>query len=78
LGEVVGAQLEKIGNQEEATSAGGGQAAFEQDGDIVLDVVAGDEAWARLASAVEDVDLLFGEEPRRQWRGFQRFFFLRP
>jgi hypothetical protein len=31
----------------------------------MLDVVAGDDAWARLASAVEDVDLLFGEEPRR-------------
>ena len=68
-GEVVGAELEKIGDKEEPAGAGGGQSPFELGGDVVLDVVAGDDTWARLAGAVEDVDFLFGEEPRREGGG---------
>jgi hypothetical protein len=41
-------------------------------------VVAGDDVWTRLAGAVEDFDLLFGEEPRRKRRECQRLFFDRP
>ena len=72
--EVRSAQLEEGGNEEKATSAGRGQPAFEQGGDVMLDVVAGNDAWARLAGAVEDFDLLFGQESGREGRGGQPFF----
>jgi len=39
----VGAQLEKIGDKKEPASAGRGQPAGEQSGDIMRDVVAGDD-----------------------------------
>ena len=42
-GEVVGAQLEKIGDEKEPASAGRGQPACEQSGDVMRDVVAGDD-----------------------------------
>ena len=70
--------MEEVGNEEEAPRAGGGQPAFEQSGDVMLDVVPGDDAWARLAGAVEDVDLLCGEKSGGEWRGRQPFFFARP
>ncbi len=44
----------------------------------MLDVVSGDDAWARRAGAIKDVDLLFGEEPCRERRGCQLFFLDRP
>jgi hypothetical protein len=61
--EVRGAQLEEIGQKEEPTSTGGSQPAFEDGGDVTSDVVARDEAWVRLAGAIEDVGLLLDEEP---------------
>lgn len=66
--------MKEIGDEEKAASAGGGQPAFEQGGDVMLNVVAGDDAWTRLAGAVEDFNLLFGEEPRRKRRECQLFF----
>ena len=42
-GEVVGAQLEKRGDKKEPASAGRGQPACEQRGDVMRDVVAGDD-----------------------------------
>lgn len=62
--EVRGAQLEEIGQKEEPTSTGGSQPAFEDGGDVTIDVVASDEAWVRLAGAIEDFGLLLDEEPR--------------
>jgi len=44
----------------------------------MLNVVPGDDAWMRLAGAIEDVDLLFGEQPCRCRYGCQLFFFARP
>jgi len=74
----VGAQLEKIGDKKEPASAGRGQPAGEQSGDIMRDVVAGDDTGARLAGPIEDVNLFLGEEPRREGRGYQLFFLARP
>src|SRR6266566_3220431 len=77
-GEVVGAQLEKIGDKKEPASAGRGQPAGEQSGDIMRDVVAGDDTGARLAGPIEVVNLFLGEEPRREGRGYHLFFLARP
>lgn len=44
----------------------------------MLDVMPGDDAGARLAGAVEDFDLLFGQESGREGRGCQPFFLERP
>ena len=38
------------------------QAVLQEGGDVMLDVMPGDDAWAWLAGAVEDFDLLFGQE----------------
>jgi hypothetical protein len=62
--EVRGAQWEEIGQKAEPTSTGGSQPAFEDGGDVTIDVVARDEAWVRLAGAIEDFGLLLDEEPR--------------
>ncbi len=72
------AELEEVGNEEKTAGAGGGQPAFEQGGHVVLDVVASDNEFARFAGAVEDFDLLFGQEPRRERLLCQRFFLDRP
>jgi hypothetical protein len=78
VGEVVGTKLQEVGNKEEAASASRRQPAFQQGGDVVLDVVAGDDAWARLTGAVEGFDLLFDEESGRKGLRGQPFFFERP
>jgi hypothetical protein len=44
----------------------------------MLDVVAGDDAGARLAGAVEDFDRLLGKEPGREWCLCRPFFLDRP
>ena len=72
--EVRGAQFQEGGTEEEATSARRGQPAFEESGDVMRDVVPGDDAWAWLAGAVEDVDLLCVQESGGEWRGCQPFF----
>ena len=77
-GEVVGAKLQEVGNEEEAARAGCGQPALEEGGDVMLDVVAGDDAGARLAGAVEDFDRLLGKEPGRECRLCHPFFLDRP
>jgi hypothetical protein len=77
-GEVVGAKLKEVGNEEKAASAGRGQPALEEGADVMLDVVAGDDAGARLAGAVEDFDRLLGKEPGRECRLCQPFFLDRP
>lgn len=77
-GEVVGAQLQEVGNEEEAARAGRGQPALEEGGDVMLDVVAGDDAGTRLAGAVKDFDGLLGKEPGRRCRLCQAFFLDRP
>jgi hypothetical protein len=70
--------LEKRGDKKEPASAGRGQPACAQSGDVMRDVVAGDDTCARLAGPIEDVNLFFGEEPRREWRRCQLFFLDRP
>ena len=76
--EISGAQLEEGGQKEEPASTGGGQPAFEDGGDVTIDGVARDEAWARLAGAIEDFGRLLGEEPRWEGRLCTPFFFARP
>ena len=70
--------MQKVGNEEKATRTGGGEPAFEQGGDVMLDVVPGDDAGAWLAGAVEDVDLFFGQKPSREGGRCQPFFLDRP
>jgi len=70
--------LEEIGDEEKATSAGRGEPALEQSGDVMFDVVPGNDAWTRLAGAVEDFDLLFGKEAGRECGLWQPFFLDRP
>ena len=64
--------------EEEAARTGRGQPALEEGGDVMLDVVAGDDAGARLAGAVKDFDRLLGKEPGRGCRLCQPFFLDRP
>ena len=77
-GEVVGAKLQEGGNEAEAARAGRGQPAWEEGSDVMLTVVAGDDAGARLAGAVEDFDLLFGKAAGRECGLWQPFFLDRP
>ena len=44
----------------------------------MLDVVPGDDAGTGLAGAVEDFDLLLGQEPSREGGRWQPFFLERP
>jgi hypothetical protein len=62
--EVRGAQGEERGQQAAPTRPGGSQPALEDGGDVTVDVVARDEAWGRLAGAIEDCGRLLDEEPR--------------
>jgi hypothetical protein len=70
--------LEEVGDKKEATSAGRGYTAFEQGGHLMIETVAGDNHLARFACTVENLDLLFGQEARRERGGDQRFFLPRP
>ena len=78
LGEVIGAKVQEGGQKEEAARAGRRQPALQQGGDVVLDVVSGDNARAGLAGAGEDVDLLLSQEPSREGGRRQPFFLDRP
>jgi hypothetical protein len=62
----VSAELEEIGNEEEPAGAGGGQAAFEQGAYVVVNPVTSDNEFARFAGAVENFDLLLGQQARRE------------
>src|SRR5262249_43230757 len=77
-GEVVGAKLQEVGDEEEAARAGRGQPAGEESSDVMLDVMAGDDTGARLAGAVKDFDRLLGKEPSRECRRWHPFFLARP
>jgi hypothetical protein len=44
----------------------------------MLDAMAGDNDFARLTGAVEDFDLLSGQEALRERLRYQRFFLDRP
>jgi hypothetical protein len=70
--------LQKVGNEEKATRTGGGEPAFEQGCDVMLDVVPGDDAGMGRAGAVEDFDLFFGQKPSREGGRCQPFFLDRP
>jgi len=70
--------LEEVGNEEEATRACGREATFEQRRDVVLDVMPGDEAGAWLTGAVEDCDLLWGEQSSGEGLRYPPFFLERP
>ena len=56
--------MEKVGQKEESACTGGGQPAFEEGGDVPIDVGTSYEVWARLAGAIEDFGLLLDEESR--------------
>ena len=77
-GEVVGASWEKRGKKTAPASARRGQPAWAQSGDIMREVVAGDETCARLAGPIEAVHRFFGEEPCRERWGCPRFCLDRP
>ncbi len=70
--------MKEIGDEEKATRTSRGEPAFEQGGDVMVDAVPGDNAWARLAGAVEDFDCLLGKEPGRECGRGQPFFLDRP
>ena len=76
--EVKGAQWEERGDEAKATSAGRGAPACAQGGAVMFAVVPGNDAWTRLAGAVEDVDLLFGQEAGRECGLWQPFCLDRP
>ncbi len=76
--EVSGGQLEEGVSQAEPASPGGGQPACKDGGDVTIDGVARNEAWARRAGAVADIGLLVGEEPRWEGRLCTPFCFARP
>jgi len=78
LGAVRGATWQEGGQKAAAARAGRRPPALPQGGDVVLEVVSGDNARAWLAGAVEDVDLLLSEESGGEWRGPPPFFFARP
>src|SRR6266566_3817641 len=63
---VTGAQWEERGEEDKATSAGRGEAAFAPGGDVRCAVVPGNDAWTRRAGAVEDCDRLLGKEAGRE------------
>ena len=56
--------MEEGGQKEKPTSTGGGQPAFQEGGDVTIDVVARDEVRLRLVGAIEDFGLLWDEESR--------------
>lgn len=70
--------MEKIGDEKETAGAGGGDPALELGGQFMFNVVTGDEDLARFANAVNDFDLLFFKESRRDRLLCQSFFFDRP
>jgi hypothetical protein len=74
----VAAQLEEIGDEKETAGAGGGQPTFEQSAYVVFDLVTSDNEFAWFAGAVEDFDLLLGQQARRERLLCQRFFLDRP
>ena len=55
--------MQQVRDEKKATRTGGREPAFEQSSDVMLDVVPSDNAGPRLAGAIEDFDLLFGQEP---------------
>ena len=54
--------MQEVGQKEEPACTGGGQPTLEEGGHVTINVVASHEAWARLAGAIEDFDLLLNEE----------------
>jgi hypothetical protein len=70
--------LEEVGQKEKPTSTGGGQPAFQDGGDVTIDVVARDEARLRLVGAIEDFGLLWDEESRGEGGLGAPFFLARP
>ena len=76
--EVKGAQWEERGDAAKATSAGRGEPACAQGGDVMCAVVPGHDAWTRRAGAVEDCDRLLGKEAGRECGLWQPFFLDRP
>jgi len=70
--------LEEVGNEEEATRAGGREATFAQRRDVVLEVMAGDEAWTRRTGTVEGFDFLLGEKASGEGLRGQPFFLESP
>ncbi len=70
--------MQKVGNEEKATRTGGRESVCEQGRNVMLDVVPGDDAGMGLTDAVEDCDLLFGQEPSWEGERSQPFFLERP
>ncbi len=70
--------MQKVGNEEKATCTGGREPTVEQGRDVMLDVMAGDDAGMGRAGAVEDFDLFFGQKPSREGGRCQPFFLERP
>ena len=68
----------EVGQKEKPTSTGGGQPAFQDSGDVTIDVVARDEARLRLVGAIEDFGLLWDEESRGEGGLCAPFFLARP
>ena len=70
--------MEEVGDEEKATCTGGREPALEQGGNVMFEVVPGNDAWTRLAGTVKDLDLLFGKEAGRECGRCQPFFLDRP
>ena len=72
--EVGGAKLEQIRDEEEAASAGGSEPAFEEGGHVMLDVVTGDDEWARLARVMRTSVSSVARSRAGSGSGVTRFF----
>lgn len=76
--EVTGAQLPKGGKEETAPRPGGRASTLEQGRALLLDVVLGADAGTWRTGAVEDCDLLCGQESSGAGKRGQPFFWARP
>ncbi|MGD0857594.1 MAG: hypothetical protein ABSA18_17625 [Dehalococcoidia bacterium] len=63
--EIMCAQLQKIGDEEKTSGAGGGHPALEEPIDVMSDAVTGNLNFTRFTGAIENCYLLFSQKPRR-------------
>jgi hypothetical protein len=76
--EIMGFELKQVRNEKETSRAGGCQPSLEHGADLVFDVVARDDEFARFTGAVENLDFFLGQKAWRKGLRSQRFFLDKP